>query len=192
MKDNKASPLRCLKGLCPLRPRVFSSGFLFRPLSVNTGDTSSQRVYCVFGLLRNSQCRIQFWIDMLYTLSQRKLDMFVWLVILMCAFVGDYDLYGPVTKRVFSCLEGNQLASSCMLDRVRGSTISDGLSLRGTYACESVCVPVCMCVCCEAQTVLVCSFVQLLRCEHSSCRYMCARLHPICARGPGARRGPGV
>lgn len=79
----------------------FPHCFLFRPPSINTADTSSRRVHCVFGLLRNPQQRIKFWINMLLALSQRKLDMFVWLVILMFVFVEDNDLYGLVTKRGF-------------------------------------------------------------------------------------------
>lgn len=64
--------------------------------------------------------------------------MYVWLVMLMFVFVKDCDLYGLVTKRVFSYLEAIQLASSCMLDHVRGSTISDGQILgfeRHQYVC---------------------------------------------------------
>lgn len=59
--------------------------------------------------------------------------MYVWLAMLMFVFVKDCDLYGLVTKRVFSYLEAIQLASSCMLDHVRGSFLSDGqiLGLEG-------------------------------------------------------------
>ena len=52
--------------------------------------------------------------------------MYVWLAMLVFVFVEDSDLDGLVTKRVFSYLEAIQLASSCMLDNVRGSTLSDG------------------------------------------------------------------
>lgn len=52
--------------------------------------------------------------------------MYVWLVVLMFVFVKDCDLYGLVTKRVFSYLEAIQLASSYMLDHVSGSILSDG------------------------------------------------------------------
>lgn len=59
----------------------------------------------------------------------------------MFVFVKDCDLYGLVTKKVFSYLGAIQLASSCMLDHVRGSTISDGqiLGLEGHF-CVSMCV----------------------------------------------------
>lgn len=63
--------------------------------------------------------------------------MCVWLA--MFAFVKDCDLYGLVTKKVFSYLEIIQLASSCMLDPVIGSTLSDGHIL-GFQGHQCVCV----------------------------------------------------
>lgn len=39
--------------------------------------------------------------------------MYVWLVLLMFVFVKDCDLYGLVTKKVFSYLGEIQLASAC-------------------------------------------------------------------------------
>lgn len=71
--------------------------------------------------------------------------MYVWLGMLMFVFVKDCDLYGRVTKRVFSYLEAIQLASSCMLDHVRGFTLSDG-QIWGLKGHLCVCVYVCMCV----------------------------------------------
>lgn len=59
----------------------------------------------------------------------------------------------------------------------------------------SVCVRVCL-IPGDWEGVWFVPFVHFLkavsRCEHCSCRYMCARLHPICARGLSARWGPGV
>lgn len=69
--------------------------------------------------------------------------MYVWLIMVMFVFVKDCDFCGLVTKRVCSYLEAIQLASSCMLDHVRGSTLSDGqiLGLEGHQCvCECVCV----------------------------------------------------
>lgn len=65
--------------------------------------------------------------------------MYVWLLMLMFVFGKDCDLYGLVTKRVFSYLEAIHLASSCMLDHVRGSTLSDGQIL-SSEGHQSLCV----------------------------------------------------
>lgn len=80
------------------------------------------------------------------TVSLGKLDVYVWLVMLVFVFVKDCDLYGLFTKSVFSYLEAIQLASSRMLDHVRGSTLSDGLIL-GLEAHQVVCVCICVSVC---------------------------------------------
>ena len=71
--------------------------------------------------------------------------MYVWLIILMFVFVKDCHLYGLVTKRVFSYLDAVQLASSCKLDHVGGSVLSDGyiFSLE-CHHCACVCVWVCV------------------------------------------------
>lgn len=52
--------------------------------------------------------------------------MCVWQIMSVFVYMKDCDLYGPVTGRVYSYLEAIQLASSCMLDHVRGSALSDG------------------------------------------------------------------
>lgn len=115
---------------------------------------------------------------------------------LMFVFVKDCDLYGLFTKSVFSYLEAIQLAPSRMLDHVRGSALSDGLilGLEGHQV-----VPVCLCV----RLILwnqnhlgvflpYTSRRQPVGVNTAVCRYMCVGLHPVCAHGLCAWRGPGV
>lgn len=65
--------------------------------------------------------------------------MCVWQIMSVFVYMKDCDLYGPVTERVYSYLEAIQLASSCMLDHVRGSALSDG-QISGLEGHLCVCV----------------------------------------------------
>lgn len=65
--------------------------------------------------------------------------MCVWQIMSVFVYMKDCDLYGPVTGRVYSYLEAIQLASSCMLDHVRGSALSDG-QISGLEGHLCVCV----------------------------------------------------
>lgn len=88
--------------------------------------------------------------------------MYVWLLMLMFVFVKDCDLYGLVTKRVFSYLEAIQLASSCMLDHVRGSTLSDGQIL-GSEGHQSLYVYACLTDSLRLETFGCVPFVHFLK-----------------------------
>lgn len=84
--------------------------------------------------------------------------MCVWQIMSVFVYVKDCDLYGPVTGRVYSYLEAIQLASSCMLDHVRGSALSDG-QISGLEG--HLCVCVCLSDSRRLKRRLICPFCSL-------------------------------